>query len=411
MNKSDSRRIGESFASLGYGFADSPEEASVVVFNTCSVREHAEEKAMSHIGRLKFLKKKNPNLKICVAGCMAQRMGSEIKKRLNHVDIIAGPASMAKLPKLLNDQESSGVYSDNTEVKVYNEYLPDIIINKREYARFVPLMRGCDNFCAYCIVPYVRGREKYRKKEDVLKECRLLVEGGIKEITLLGQAVNSHPDFKEIIKSVSEIKNLKRLRFLTSYPGYMDKETVDIVKKSSILCNMFHFPLQSGSDRILKKMKRKYSVNEYFELADYIREQIPSASISTDIIVGFPGEDEKDFIQTLKAVERVEFDQSYTFKYSSRQGTEAAGFRETVSGQEKQARLIRLNRLCDRVSLKRNRLFEGVETNIFSDGGNSGRTEENKIVHFSGDPAPAGEKVLVLVTEARPHSLKGKRVE
>ncbi|MGM0568538.1 MAG: tRNA (N6-isopentenyl adenosine(37)-C2)-methylthiotransferase MiaB [Elusimicrobiota bacterium] len=411
MNKSDSRRLEESFTARGYTVTDKSSEADVVVYNTCSVREHAENKAMSHIGRMKFNKEKNPDVKICVVGCMAQRMGDEIQKRLPHVDIIAGPVSMTMLPDLLKKKEASGVFKDDTELKEYNEHSSGIAFKESGFSRFVPIMRGCDNFCSYCIVPFVRGREKYRKKEDILKECSVLAERGIKEITLLGQAVNSHPEFKQILKAAANIRGLKRLRFLTSYPGYMDKETVDIVRENPVLCNFFHLPVQSGSNNILKKMHRKYSVKYYLDIARYVRKSMPMAGLSTDIIVGFPGESREDFQQTLNLVKELEFDQSFTFKYSARKGTKAAGLKEAIGKEEKKRRLAELNNLCDSSAFKRNKLFVGREVIVFSEGGNFGRTEEYKIVHFNGAKAPEGEEVRVNITEAGPHSLRGIKIE
>ncbi len=410
MNKSDSKRLEESFAAYGGSVISDESDADVVIYNTCSVREHAENKALSHIGRLKFLKDKKPSIKICVVGCMAQRMGEEIKKRLPHVDVVAGPSLMFELPGILYDGAGSGVFTDDPENRDYKEFFPGVIAGESEFARYVPIMRGCDNFCSYCIVPYVRGREKYRKKEDIIAECRVLGGKGIKEITLLGQAVNSHPEFKEILKEAAVVKRLKRVRFLTSYPGKMDRETIDIVRENETLCNMFHIPLQSGSDKILKKMKRRYTLSKYLDSALYIRATIPFASISTDFIVGFPGETESDFEKTIDAVKKIKFDQSYTFKYSSRPGTKAAGYEETVTEEEKQDRLKKLNEMCNAASLERNRLFEGREETVFSDGENSGRTGENKIVHFKGSRAAAGEEVRVRIEKALPHSLKGERI-
>ncbi len=410
MNKADSDRLEGVFREKGYGITGDKDKAGIIVYNTCSVREHAEQKAMSHLGRLKFAKRKNPDLKVCVVGCMAQRMQDEIKERLNHVDIVAGPTELYNLPQII-EKNKEGIF-ENTQkgIKEYYKHFYGIGSYNKEYAGYIPIMKGCNNFCAYCIVPYVRGREKYRPVGDILKECRKLGREKVSEIMLLGQTVNSHPDFKEILRKVSMIDGLERIRFVTSYPGYMDKETVDIVASSDNLCNYFHIPVQSGSDKVLKKMGRKYSAKHFGNIAGYIRGEIPRASISSDFIVGFPGETEDDFKKTLRLVEKFEFDQCYTFSYSPRPGTRAAKWKDSVSGEVKSSRLALLNKYCSESGLKRNRLLEGETVEVIAEAPRKGRTGTYKIVHWSGKKAKKGGKIKVNIEEGLPHSLKGKRI-
>ncbi|MBN2408074.1 MAG: tRNA (N6-isopentenyl adenosine(37)-C2)-methylthiotransferase MiaB [Elusimicrobia bacterium] len=409
MNKADSRRLEEIFISKGYKTADMVWDADVVVFNTCSVREHAENKALSNIGSLKVLKDKNPAVRICVVGCMAQRMQKEIRTSLPHVDFVVGPSKMFELPILIERNEK-GIHPDTEEtVKVFYEYLPDIIDNKREYSGYVPIMKGCGNFCSYCIVPYVRGREQYRPKEEVLAECAVLAKTGINEIMLLGQTVNSHPDFKSILRETAAIKGIKRVRFVTSYPGKVDRELVDIVRDTPALCNYFHIPVQSGSDDVLKRMNRDYTTDYFMDIAMYIRKQIPAAAISSDFIAGFPGETDRDFEKTLDIVKKVRFDQSFTFKYSPRPMTRAYEWEDDVPLEVKKERLARLNEACSDAAQERNALLVGKKVEILSEGGNSGRTGEYKIVFWEGDPAEPGAEVEVDIKKALPHSLTGRR--
>lgn len=410
MNKADSRRLEEIFISKGYDVADIVRDADVIVFNTCSVREHAEQKAMSNIGKLKFLKQNTPEVKICVVGCMAQRMQKEIINNLPHVDFVVGPSTMFDLPDIIKEN-NAGVHVNNEKnVKEYYEDLCDIVDKKREFSGYIPIMRGCNNYCSYCIVPFVRGNEKYREKTDIINECRQYVVKGINEIMLLGQSVNSHPEFKEILESVSKLKGIKRVRFVTSYPGKIDKELIDIVAESPVLCNYFHLPIQSGSDTILNKMNRKYTVSDYIKTAEYIREKIPHVSISSDFIVGFPGETEEDFHETLDVVRKVEFDLCFTFKYSPRPLTEASRWDDDVPLEIKKDRLSRLNEVCTSVALKRNRALEGEVLEVFAEDSLNGRSDNYKIVFWNGEPAEPGESVRVKITQALPHSLKGERI-
>ncbi len=410
MNKADSLRLSELFQAEGYVCTEELEEADILIYNTCSVRHHAENKAMSYIGRLKDLKEQKPDIKVSVVGCMAQRLKGEIIKRLPLVDYVVGPSSMFDLPELIK-KGKAGVYADSQEKR---KEFPDVeyssINTSSPFSGYVPIMRGCNNFCVYCIVPYVRGREQYRTKEDVLNECRLLAEKGISEIMLLGQTVNSHPDFKDILKDTAGIDSIKRVRFVTSYPGYMDKETVDIVASTPELCNYFHIPVQSGSDRVLKEMGRKYRVSHFRDIAFYIREKLPFAAITTDFIVGFPGESEADFNETLNLVREIKFDQCFTFKYSPREGTRSAKIEDEVSREVKKSRLAELNELWSKLALKRNKLFVGRILELFAESKKSGRSSNYKIVHWKGAQAALGGKVKVKIIEALPHSLKGRRI-
>jgi len=271
-------------------------------------------------------------------------------------------------------------------------------------------MKGCDNYCSYCIVPYVRGSEQYRKTEDIKKECEVLASNGINDIMLLGQTVNSHPDFKDILLNISSIKGIERVKFVTSYPGNIDKELVDIIADTPVLCDYFHIPVQSGSDKLLERMNRKYKVQDFLENAMYIRERLPEAAISSDFIVGFPGETEQDFMATLALVSKVQFDQSFTFKYSPRPGTKAAEWNDDIPIEEKKQRLARLNEVTDKAAFTRNDLMLGKTVEVFSEKNNRGRTSSYKIVFWEGEPAELGKKVNIEINEALNHSLKGARI-
>ncbi len=407
MNKADSSRLEGLLESKGYSPVDKAESADVIIYNTCSVREHAEQKAMSHVGRLKFLKIRRPEIKICVVGCMAQRKKKEIISSLPHVDLVIGPSTMFRLPRLI-ENGNKGVFLDTEET--VREFPSHVTDSSKNYIEFVPVMKGCNNFCSYCIVPYVRGREQYRKKEEIIAECNKLADRGVIEIMLLGQTVNSHPDFIDILKSVSEINGIKRVRFITSYPGKVNNELIDLVAGNPVLCNYFHVPLQSGSDRILKKMNRNYTVSKYMKIAEYIRKKIPQASISSDFIVGFPGESEEDFQKTLNVIQKIQFDQSFTFKYSPRPLTMASKWKDDIPLKIKKERLSRLNELCTKISLERNKKLEGEILEVISEGNNTGRSEHYKIVFFNGKPANPPEIVKIKVTQGLPHSLKGERI-
>ncbi|MFH1416104.1 MAG: tRNA (N6-isopentenyl adenosine(37)-C2)-methylthiotransferase MiaB [Elusimicrobiota bacterium] len=409
MNKADSRRLEEIFVSKGYETADVIWDADVIIFNTCSVREHAEQKAMSHIGRLKFIKDKKPDISICIVGCMAQRMQKSIIDSQSHVDLVVGPSTMFDIPEMLTKKLSGSFPDTEDKVKVFYDVLPDIVDKTRHYSGYVPIMKGCCNYCTYCIVPYVRGKEQYRPVDDIIRECSALSDAGVREIMLLGQSVNSHPDFKKILKGTAGINGIQRVRFVTSYPGKLDRGLVDTVAEEPVLSDYFHIPVQSGSDKVLQRMNRKYSIKDFLENVMYIREKIPGAAISSDFIVGFPGETEDDFKMTLDVVKQVEFDQSFTFKYSPRPGTEAADFDDDVALEEKKERLQHLNELCTETALKRNSLHIGEIVEIFPEGPANGRTGNYKIVYWEGAAAEPDETVRVRITDALAHSLKGDR--
>jgi len=338
-------------------------------------------------------------------------MGEEIIQRLPHIDMVVGPSTMFKVPLML-EEGWRGVYLDTPEtVKEFSEYVSDIPCEKMEYSGYVPIMKGCSNFCSYCIVPFVRGREQYRDKDEVIHEIEALAKRGIREVMLLGQTVNSHPLFNEILKEAAGVDRIERVRFVTSYPGKMKKSTVDLVASEEKLCNYFHIPVQSGSDKVLKAMNRKYSVDEFLETALYIREKIPSASISSDFIVGFPGETEEDFSLTLELVKKVRFDQAFTFKYSPRPFTAAEKLGDELPEEVKKERLRRLNGICRESALIRNRLLLGETVRVISDGKRSGRTDTYKPVFWEGEASPSGAAVNISITEALPHSLKGIRLK
>lgn len=332
MNEEDSEKLSGMLKSQGYERTENKEEASIIIFNTCCVRENAENKVFGNLGQLKQLKKKNPNLVIAICGCMMQQVGmaDKVLKTFPYVDIIFGTHNAHKFPEYLHRVLQEGVQVKeilNKEEGIV-EGLP--IDRKSDVKAFVTIMYGCNNFCTYCIVPYVRGRERSRKSEDIIKEIEELVSQGYKEITLLGQNVNSYGkgleediDFAGLLRKVNEVKGLERVRFMTSHPKDLSDDVIMAIKECDKLCEQVHLPVQSGSSRILKEMNRHYDREYYLDLVKKIKSEIPDVTLTTDIIIGFPGETEEDFLDTLRLCEEVGYDSAFTFIYSRRNHTPA----------------------------------------------------------------------------------------
>jgi len=426
MNENDSEKLAGMLESMGYKRTDELEDSDLILFNTCCVRENAELKVYGHLGTLKPLKARKPGLIIAVCGCMMQQeeVVEHILDKYSHVDLIFGTHNLHKFPELLYRALTSDAAV--TDISSCDGYIAEGLPIRREHGvkAWLTIMYGCDNFCSYCIVPYVRGRERSRRMEDILDEARLLGRQGYKEITLLGQNVNSYgldlkdgSSFAALLRSLEEVDGIERIRFMTSHPKDLSDELIHAMKDCSKVCEHLHLPVQAGSNNILSAMNRKYTREHYFELVERVREQIPGISITTDIIVGFPGETEEDFGQTLDLVERVRFDYAYTFLYSKRTGTPAAKKAEQVSEEVKKKRFDELLRLQNSISSEINDSLEGTVAEILVEGPSknnirmmTGRTRTNKIVNFSGDRDLAGKLVNVRIDKTGTWSLDGTLV-
>lgn len=406
MNVSDSELVASILTHSGYEITKDIELSDVILFNTCSVREHAEDRVLGRISNELSRKKHNPNLKIGVLGCMAQRMGKRLIEEYSGIDYVVGVDQYAELPQIL--RTDSGHTLDFNVHELYNDITP---IHANNKCGFVTISRGCDNYCTYCIVPHVRGRERSRPHQEILKEVRFAVSKGIKDITLLGQNVNSYSDgdisFPILLDMVNEIDDLFRIRFVTSHPKDLSLDLIMSMQKNHKVCEHIHLPLQSGSSEVLKRMNRQYSIVDYISKVESLRKTIPNVSITTDLIVGFPGETESQFKETLKVVQEVKFDYSFCFKYSPRSGTKAA---EYVDQVEESIRLERLQILIDLqrdITLKKFKGMIGMPVEIYVESLSkknsshvSGKTRDNKVAVVSGDYSLIGTLVQAKVVGA-----------
>jgi tRNA-2-methylthio-N6-dimethylallyladenosine synthase len=436
MNERDSEIMAQSLAGFGYYPAAAMTAADLVIINTCSVRAKAEQKVMSLLGHLRKLKKERPEVRICVAGCVAQQEGRRIIERMPHVDLVLGTQQIYRLPELLAGAAAGGARTVTDLADSYRipRYLPrqttppeetfDLPESGSSFRKFVTIMQGCNNFCTYCVVPYTRGREVSRQAREILDEVEVLVAGGVKEITLLGQNVNSYGrtnpvaatagyGFAELLREVAAIPGLARLRFTTSNPKDLDEALIRCFAEIELLCPQFHLPVQAGSDRVLARMNRRYTVASYLEKVDRLNEYCPGIALTTDIIVGFPGETEEDFAATMALLERVRFHGSFSFKYSDRPGTRASKMAEKVAEEVKTARLARFQARQDEISLARNQEYLGEEVAVLLEEVAAeearGRSATNHLVHFSEAlPHRPGEIVPAIICHAGQHSLKGR---
>lgn len=427
MNEEDSEKLSGMLANIGYEKTLFKDQANVIIFNTCAVRENAELKVYGNLGALKKLKRDNPELIIAVCGCMMQQKGmpEEILKKYRHVDIVFGTHNAYKFPEYLERARTEGVqvkeiFEKETEIV---EGMP--ITRESTVTAYVTIMYGCNNFCTYCIVPYVRGRERSRKPEDILGEVRDLVSKGYREITLLGQNVNSYGvnleqdiNFAGLLRLVNEVEGLERIRFMTNHPKDLTDDVIEAVRDCSKVVEQVHLPVQSGSDALLKSMNRGYSKEGYLETVRKLKEKVPGVAISTDIIVGFPGETEEDFQGTLDVVETVGYDTAYTFIYSRRKHTPADRMTEQVSDKVKHERFNRLVEAVNRKSLERNSAYLGNIYEVLVEGQSKydpevlqGRTRTGKTVNFKGEEALIGNLVKVRISKVGTFSMNGDRVE
>lgn len=425
MNEHDSENIKAILDSMGFLEVDDYNDADLVLLNTCSIRENAHNKAFGMLGRLKHLKEKKTNLIIGLCGCMAQEVGvvSEIMKKYKFVNFVFGTHNMHRLPLILD----RAIMDGKQEIEVFSkegDLIEDIPVRRaNSYKAFVNIIYGCDKFCTYCIVPYTRGGERSRRREDILREIDKLVHDGYKEVTLLGQNVNAYgkdlyDDYGlgELLEDVSKTE-IPRIRFTTSHPWDFTDKMLDVIGKYPNIMPSIHLPLQSGSSKILKLMGRRYTKESYLELFDKMKRKIPGVAISTDIIVGFPLESEEDFLETLDVVNHCRYDNAFTFIYSPRENTPAAKLKDDISFNEKEKRLQQLNQLVNKYFLENNKKLEGEVLSVLTEGKSTkkdsyyGYTETNKLVNFTGSNVQIGEIVPVLILEAKTWSLDGKLFE
>lgn len=426
MNEHDSENIAGMLEALDYSHTPNPEEADVVVMNTCSVREHADKRFFGMLGQFKKQKKNNPDFIICICGCMPQQphIVEEIRKSFGWVDIVFGTQTIAEFPNLLMERIRTG--KKQFSIIANNEEIPEEKESKREFKHkaLVNITYGCNNFCTYCIVPYTRGREKSRSLRAVKQEIINLVNDGVKEVMLLGQNVNSFRDadgnnFAALIRALDEVEGLERIRFMTSHPKDLSDELIACFGDCKKLCHNIHLPVQSGSDEVLRRMNRHYNRQRYMEIVEKLRATCPDLSISTDIIVGFPGETEEDFLDTLSLVREVEYDSAFTFIYSPRVGTPAAKYDDQIPENIKHERFDRLVDEVNRCSAKKNSEYLERIVTVMVDGPSkndagawSGRTDTFKLVNFTSEESlMEGQMVSVRITETKTFSLDGKKVD
>jgi tRNA-2-methylthio-N6-dimethylallyladenosine synthase len=428
MNEYDSDKMVDVLhASEGLEKTDKPEEADVILFNTCSVREKAQEKVFSDLGRVRELKKLKPDLVIGVGGCVSSQEGAAIVERAPYVDVVFGPQTLHRLPELIAQKRSTGksqVDISFPEIEKF-DHLPPARVEGA--TAFVSIMEGCSKYCSFCVVPYTRGEEVSRPFDDVLTEVAELALKGVKEITLLGQNVNAYlgkmghtselADFALLLDYVAEIPGIERIRYTTSHPKEFSQRLIDAYGKISKLVNHVHLPVQSGSDRILMAMKRGYSALEYKNIIRRLRSVRPDVSLSSDFIVGFPGEAEADFEQTMKLVQDLKFDNSFSFIYSARPGTPAANLHDDTPQTVKLQRLQRLQAEIEAEAQRISQYMVGSVQRILVEGPSRknaaelmGRTENNRIVNFPGQPRLVGQLIDVRITQALPHSLRAEVV-
>ncbi|MCE5210590.1 MAG: tRNA (N6-isopentenyl adenosine(37)-C2)-methylthiotransferase MiaB [Deltaproteobacteria bacterium] len=423
MNVHDSEQIAALLAAEGYEQSSNMNIADLIILNTCSIREKAEQKVLSQLGRIEKLKKQNPGLIIGVGGCLAQHLGTKFHKKVRSLDFVFGTHSIHLLPDIIASIKAER--KKITEIDFHKSLMSLNIFaepSKDAISSFMTIMQGCNNFCSYCVVPYLRGPEISRPIKDILEETKKLADLGIREVTLLGQNVNSYgknlndgSNFTALIKKIAEISGIKRIRFTTSHPRDLSLELMNCFAEEEKLCRHIHLPVQSGSNRILSLMNRGYTIEEYIKKIDYLRKITPEISITSDIIVGFPGETEKDYQETIDMMEKIRFDSTFSFKYSERDGTAAKKLKEKVLEEEKLRRLEVLQELQNRHTLEKNTALEGSIQELLVEGRSKnsesdlmGRTSSWKIVNFKGESDLIGKMVNVKVLKAYLHSLRGK---
>lgn len=416
MNEHDSERMLGILSSKGFVEVEEPKKADIIIFNTCAIREKAEQKFLSSIGKIRYLKRKKPKLKVIVAGCSAQIQGQALLKKMPFIDHIIGPDNIDKIEKIINDlsDERKIILEENPLI-----HLMDLPALRHDRVKaWVNIIYGCNNFCSYCVVPFSRGRERSRPASLILKEIRSLSERGYKEVTLLGQNVNSYRDqaidFPKLLEKINEIEGIERIRFVTSHPKDFSEKLVEVMSDKNKVCEHIHLPLQSGSDKILKLMNRKYTFNEYFDKISLLREKIPNISITTDIIVGFPQEEDEDFEKTIDALRKIQFDGIFAFKFSSRPKASAVNLQGHIPEIIKSQRLTKILQMQDEITEKKNKYYEETIQEILvednTEEGIIGRTRTNKIVKVKSN-LKLGELVKVKISKTYRHSLEGELIK
>ena len=424
MNEEDSEKLSGMLKTIGYSSTEVKEEAGIIIYNTCCVRENAENKVFGNLGHLKALKRKNPDLIIAICGCMMQQegMADKILKNFPFVNIIFGTHNAFKFPEYLNRVKTEGVqvkeiFNKETEIV---EGIP--IDRKSEVKAFVTIMYGCNNFCTYCVVPYVRGRERSRNPEDIVKEIEELISKGYKEITLLGQNVNSYGKgldeeitFAMLLRKINEVPGIERIRFMTPHPKDLTEDVILAIRDCDKVCEQIHLPVQSGSNRILKKMNRNYTRENYIELIKKIRKEIPGVTITTDLIIGFPGETEEDFEDTLNLAKEIQYSLAFTYLYSRRNNTPADIMLNQVADNIKHERFNKLVDVINKGVISQNKTYEGQTVEVLVEGSSkndltmlTGRTRNGKLVNFKGENIKSGDLVLIKIIRAQPFSLIGE---
>lgn len=419
MNDYDSDRIRNC---VGLEITEDPKEADVVIINTCAIREKADQKAFSSLGRLKRLKAKNPDVIVGVAGCVAQLYGDKLLNRIPHLDLVLGPRAIPRLGELIAQIEREKKRSVETSLDLEEIFEVEPYHETGKVSAFVSVQQGCNKMCTYCIVPVVRGREVNRPLRDILTETENLVKKGVREVTLIGQTVNSWKEksykFGDLLRKVAEIRELDRIRFTTSYPRDVTKRMIYAMSQEPKVCHHVHLPVQSGSNRVLAMMKRTYTRESFLHIIGALREFIPDIAITTDLIVGFPGETEQDFNDTLDLLNEVEFDASFSFKFSPRPGTPASKSGETVPEVISNGRLASLQKTQREISIRKYREMVGTVQEVLVEGQSrndpawqSGRNTYNQIVNFPGPVEAKGEMVNVRIFEGLQNSLRGELVQ
>ncbi|KGF15077.1 (dimethylallyl)adenosine tRNA methylthiotransferase [Peptostreptococcus sp. MV1] len=430
MNEHDSEMLISMLEAMGYVQALSEDQADLVIYNTCAVRENAELKVYGNLGHLKSIKKKRPDMKIVVCGCMMQQahVVEEIKEKYKHVDLIFGTHNLYKFPELLE----STFNRDKILVDVWDvdgEVVEGLKSNRKfDIKAFVNIMYGCNNFCTYCIVPYTRGRERSRKPSDIINEIKSLVENGVKEVTLLGQNVNSYGKtldedqritFAQLLRQVNEIDGLERIRFMTSHPKDISDDVIFAMRDCDKVCEFLHLPFQAGSTSLLKKMNRHYTKEDYLAIIEKAKREIPDLAFSTDIMIGFPGETDQDVDDTIDICEEVRYDSAFTFIYSKRRGTPAAKMEDQIPEDIKHQRFERVLEVVNRISAEKNAEYMGKTLEVLVEGASkkndavmTGRSRQNKTVNFiGGDVSLIGKLVQVKIREPKSFSLNGELVK
>ena len=423
QNESDSEKLKGMLHDMGYDFCDRAEDADLILYNTCAVRENAELRVFGNIGALKHIKKKKPSLIIGVCGCMMQQehIAETVKKKYKHVDMVFGTHALYRFPQILNGvfEESRVFDTEDSEGRIFE----DISYKRGEppLAK-IPIMYGCNNFCTYCIVPYVRGRERSRSAENIIAEIKEVAAEGYKEVMLLGQNVNSYGNdleeglsFAQLLEEVCKVDGIERIRFMTSHPKDISDELIEVMAREPKICKQLHIPIQCGSDRVLRLMNRKYTREKYLGIIKKVKEKMPEIVLSTDIIVGFPGETNDDFEETISVLREVEYDLVFSFIYSKRKGTPAAEMEDCLTEEEKHRNFDRMLEVQNEISKKKNDKYaqrvEKVLVESFSKTNPeflSGRTDGGKIVNFKGSEELIGELVDVRITETKTWSLIGE---